>query len=514
MTSVLAPPPAEVRPQKGVSSTHAFDGVAALIGVLGFFVSFAGSWQASYWGDEAASVMSAERSLSSLFRMLGHVDAVHGTYYVFLHFWIDAFGASELSTRLPSAIAIGVAAAGTVVLARALINSQVAVIAGIVFAVLPRVTFMGAEARSTAFATAIAVWLTVLLVHILRRRNTNAGVRFGMWAGYAGLFAAGIYLFLYVALLIPVHGLAVLILVRPRKRRLISLATWAVAAGVGLALATPVVIAGANQREQISFIGRRPPVEVLDAALHQWFSNVPLAILAWALIALSVVTVLVDRRARVTRVGITRHALAIMLAWMLIPSAILLIGTRLVTPMYSFHYLSISTPAVAIAIAVGIACFRARLVQAAALLLVVSLAVPTYLSQRGDFGKNGGIDWRQASAFVRENANPGDALVFDESVVPWRTPRLAIHLYPDSFQGLRDVTLARPFQETDGLWDETVPLLEATDRLMNIDTVWLLQYKGSSQSKSGTDILTLQRLGYKVAETTTVNRTIIIEMTR
>ena len=446
--------------------------------------------------------------------MLGNVDAVHGTYYVFLHFWIDAFGASELSTRLPSAIAIGVATAGTGVLARALINSRVAVIAGIVFAVLPRVTFMGAEARSTALATVIAVWLTVLLVHILRTRHAHAGVRFGLWVGYTVLFAAGIYLFLYVALLIPVHGLAVLMLVWPRKRLMTSLATWAVAAGAALALAAPLLIAGANQREQISFIGRRPPVEVLDAALHQWFSNVPLAILAWALIALALFAVFVGRRARLTRVRITRNALAIMLVWMLIPSAILLIGTRLVTPMYSFHYLSICTPAVAIAIAVGIACFRARPVQAAALLLVVALALPTYLSQRGDFGKNGGIDWRQASAFVQANANQGDALVFDESVMPWRTPRLAIHLYPDSFQGLRDVTLARPFETTNWLWDETVPLSAVTDQLTNTSTVWLLQNKGSTEKKNGTDIHTLRQLGFTVAETTTVNRTIIIEMTR
>ena len=87
---------------------------AALLGLLGILVSAFGSWQPSYWGDEAASVMSAERSLSSLFRMLGNVDAVHGAYYLILHFWIQAFGATEFSTRLPSAIAIGNAISGTV----------------------------------------------------------------------------------------------------------------------------------------------------------------------------------------------------------------------------------------------------------------------------------------------------------------------------------------------------------------------------------------------------------------
>ena len=73
--------------------------------------SFAGSWVPSLWGDETVSIMSAERSLPSLFSALGHIDAVHGGYYLFLHGWIGLFGASELSVRLPSAIAVGFAAA-------------------------------------------------------------------------------------------------------------------------------------------------------------------------------------------------------------------------------------------------------------------------------------------------------------------------------------------------------------------------------------------------------------------
>lgn len=456
--------------------------------------------------------MSAERSFSSLFRMLGNVDAVHGTYYVFLHFWIDAFGASELSTRLPSAIAIGVATAGTAVLAHMLINTRVAIIAALVFAVLPRVTFMGAEARSTALATAIAVWLTVLLVHTLSTHSPRAGDQFGLWAGYAVLLAVGTYMFLYVALLIPVHGLAVL-LMQHRQDRWKTIAKWATATGAGLVLAVPVIVEGMTQREQLSFIARLQ-VDVLHAAVNQWFGNVPLAVLAWTLIALAIAAIFVGSRSWRTHVPITRSVLAVMLSWMLIPSAVLLIGTLLVTPMYLQRYLSICTPAAAITIAVGIACLRTRWLQAAALLLVVALAVPTYLSQRGDFGKNKGSDWRQAAAVLQSSAKPGDAVVFDESPSPSRKPRLAIHLYPDSFQGLRDVTLACPFETTNWLWDETVPLSSVTDQLTNTSTVWLLQNKGSTESKNGTDIHTLRQLGFTVAETTTVNRTIIIEMTR
>jgi mannosyltransferase len=457
--------------------------------------------------------MSAERSLPSLFRMLGNVDAVHGTYYVILHFWIDAFGATEFSTRLPSAIAIGVATAGIYLLARRLTDTTVATISALVFVVLPRVTYMGAEARSTAMATAIAVWLTVLLVQIVRREATGRTARARIWSGYAVLLAAGIYMFLYVVLLVPVFALTAFLLSHRGAHRRRVLSDWAVASAAALLLALPVILAGVNQREQIAFIGRRPETSVLDAAVKQWFGNVPLAILAWLLIGVAMVTGYL-LRARLAATPATRKTLDIALAWMLFPSAVLLFGTHFVTPMYSLRYLSMSTPAAAIAVGIGIAWFRPRWAQASVMVLILSLMLPLYQAQRGDYGKNGGSDWRQVADIVRAGAQPGDAIVFDESVRPSRKPRLAMHLYPEAFRGMRDVTLARAYDATGSLWDVTAPLVSVGERLTGTTTAWVLQYKGSKEFTSGNDIRALQQLGFTVTGSTTVNRTIIIELTR
>jgi mannosyltransferase len=509
------------------------------VGAFGFLVSVAASWQPSFWGDEAASVMSAERSLPSLFRMLGHIDAVHGTYYVFLHYWIGLFGASEFSVRFPSAIAIGVAAAGTAVLARRLVNARVGVIAGLVFSVLPRVTYMGSEARSIALATAIVVWVMVMLVHLLRRDAGGAGGAVGTapvgwagrtgwagWAGWAVLFSAGIYMFLYTVLLIPVYALAVLLF---GSRR--TLVRWAIAAAGGLIVSIPVMVWGVRERRQISFIGRRPQVDLPSAAVQQWFGNSALAVLAWALILLAVVAGFIARR-RLGNARAIRRVLTVALAWMLIPSAVLFIGTRLVTPMYSLRYLSICAPAAAIVIAIGVASVRYRWLRLCALALIAVLAAPTYVSQRGEFGKNDGSDWRQAAAVVQTGARPGDAIVFDETTRPSRRPRLAMHLYPDAFRGLRDVTLKRPYQHVNWLWDTTKPLDEVTDQLANTDTVWLLQYNDTTARTGGSDgfddpstadhtdnsdeadLRTLQQAGFRVENMTTVNRTVVVELTR
>lgn len=493
-----------------------FTGTAAGLGAFGFLVSVAGSWNPSYWGDEAASVMSAERSLPSLFTMFGNVDAVHGTYYILLHFWIQAFGTSELATRLPSALAIGAATMGTAILARGLFTARIAVLAGLVFAVLPRVTFMGAEARSTALATACAIWLTVLLLRIIRVAalpTTSIRMRRGLWAAYAALGALGIYVFLYLVLLIPVHALAVW-LWAPREHRRSVWRKWLVATGSAILLAAPVLVYGLAQHDQISFIGSRPQVSVLTALVSQWFDSAPVALAAWTLIVLAGVLGYFSQRSSRGFAQPIRPALTVMLAWIVGPTAVLLIGTRLVAPMYIQRYLSFCTPAVAIVIALGIAYLGRRWLQAGALLLLVALIAPVYLSQRTAFAKDGGSDWRQASAVIAANAHPGDAVIFDGSVKPSRLPRLALRLYPAAFTGLQDVTLATPFQQTSGLWDLTTPLVSVSDKLAKTTTVWILENVGSTETVAETDVHELEGWGFSPAMTTTINRTTIIEMTR
>ena len=105
---------------------------AAVAGAIALVVTWLGSWNPSFWGDEAATVMSAQRPIASLFAELQQVDAVHGLYYLFMHFWIGAFGPSELSARFPSAIAVGLVVAGTVVLGSRLAGLRFGILTGLV----------------------------------------------------------------------------------------------------------------------------------------------------------------------------------------------------------------------------------------------------------------------------------------------------------------------------------------------------------------------------------------------
>jgi mannosyltransferase len=466
------------------------------LGVIGFLVSFIGSWIPSYWGDEAASVMSAERSLPSLFRMLGHIDAVHGTYYLFLHFWIGAFGASELATRLPSAIAAGFIVTGTFFVGQRLARRSVGVAAALSCAVLPRIEYLGGETRSYAFSTAIAVWLTVLLLELIRRRSTSRW----LWAGYALGVAVGLYVFLYLGLLILVHGAYLLTSRRfaPRRRR------WLQAVVVAAILGLPIIWYGYQQRGQISFLSHRNYVSAVNILVFQWLGNGFLAAVAWALVVLAVVSAIIAWRRWHER----SELIVLTALWVVIPTAALL-AISIMNPTYNLRYLSFSAPGLALLVVAGVFRLRARWLKVAALGTVIALAMPTDVGQREPYAMDQGSDLAQTAAIIGAKAHPGDAIVFDRTTLPSQRLRLALHLYPSDFAGLKDVGLKESYRKRDGLWDTTWPLDLVSERLNGINTVWLLELTGSPDNKQGTDVRTLEELGYQMQSKQTVNRAII-----
>lgn len=462
-------------------------------------MSFIGSWIPSFWGDEAATVVSAERPLSALWAELGRVDAVHGAYYLFMHFWINLFGASELSVRLPSSIAVGLAVAGTVVLATLLFSRRVAVIAAVVFVAIPRVNLDGVEGRSYAMTMAAAVWLTVFFVLLVRSRSTRRLA----WVAYGLAVAFSIYLFLYLVLLAGVH---LLVLLSSRQNRML-VRSWLLAAAVAVVAAAPILAYGLTQHHQIAFLAGRNYANAKSIFVAQWFDTVWLAIAAWAFIAIA--AVVIARR--------HPNRFVLVFGWLILPTAALVIGHYTITPMYNLRYLSFCTPIVAIAIAVGISAIGRNWIRVAAVALIVGLAVPSYLSARTQYAKDHasnyaghpGSDLRQAAAVVAENAAAGDAVVFDSTVRPSRNPRLALRLYPQDFTGLQDVELVTPYWQTSGLWDVTTTPLDS--RLDGITTVWALELP---HTRTPADVVKLEQLGYTITKEILVHRITVYELTQ
>jgi len=511
---------------------------ASIVGALAMVVTWLGSWNPSYWGDEAATVMSADRPIGTLLAELRNVDAVHGLYYLLMHFWIGLFGTSELSTRAPSAIAVGALVAGTVVLGARLAGLRFGILAGMVCAILPRTTFLATEARSYAMGTAIAVWVTVYFVGLLRRRET----RTRPWLVLGALVGLASYLFLYLVLLAVVHG--VVLITSTGGRRHLSL--WVRSLLVTCALAAPIALLAYLERGQLAFLAIRGYATPANVIVSQWFGdfkaggNVIVPILGWSLMALAVVTVIVltvrhSPHAVLENRSSDRDTVRLGLAWLVVPTALLLAGNAWVSPVYNVRYLSFSTPAVALLIAVGllaagrlaaraVARFdivrraaggvptrRATMAVTAVLLLALgAAALPGYLAQRGPYAKNGGSDWRQVADYIQANASEGDAVIFDPTTKPSQRPELAYRLYPQQFAAVDAVAVQTPYYDRPHLWDVVAPLADVRGELARSTSVWALELPVGNEVPE--DIADLTAHGYRVVSSHLVHRIVVYQL--
>ncbi len=464
--------------------------------------------------------MSAQRPLPSLFAMLGNVDSVHGTYYLLLHFWIDAFGASAFSVRFPSALAVGVAVAGTVVLAGRLAGMRAAVFTGSVAMLLPRLTSVGTETRSFAFTAALAIWLTVLLVQVVGTRRPRWGWGWGWgWALYMLLVAASAYLFLF-SLLIPLaHALA--LAWAPATRPMLR--HWLIATTGGVVLAAPILVWGFLQRNQISYLSHRNAASWDSVVVGQWFGNRLYAAMVLVLLVVAVTNAALLRvRARgrpdealsrapeapePARLNIVVLASAVAF----VPPAVLLIA-NLFGAVYTNRYLAMSAPAIAVLI--GYLLSRIPWVWGIVALLALTLsAIPTYLQQRTPFAKNDS-DWSQVADIVRGHATADDAVVFDDATRPSVRLRLAIHTYPGAFDGLNDITLNVPYAENSWWWDKTFRVKTVASRFTGVDRVWLLEYRPADRPADTYGLADLRALGFDITATYPAHRSVVYELTR
>lgn len=494
-------------------ASRALGRLTIAIGALATLISAIGSWIPSLWGDEAASVLSAVRELDSLTTMLAHVDAVHGAYYLALHAWVDLAGTSPFAVRFPSALAAGCCAAGIAWLCGRFGSLRFATLAGMAAAMLPRLTYAGAEARSSAFAAAVATALCILLAEMTLRRTV--GRRW--WVAYAAVLAGGTYAFFYLGLMIVVAGVVVACAppLRPQWRR------WAVASVAAIALASPVIVFALLERHQVAFLAQRDVVNPDAVLVRMWFGAWPFALLAWGLIVLALAVWATDEVRRIRRGGAWMPRLeAIAVPWLILPMGILLAISPIVAG-YSARYGTFAAPAAAVLMAVGVRRLaglgRSKRMPWLAVLVVTASVIavaPVWAAQRTPYAKNHS-DWNDIATVISEQAAVGDAIVFDEGVRPSRRTRLAMNTNAAAFSALVDPTVRTA--AADGVsWHDTAYTVAEAARIGRFDgitRVWVVEY-ATTRTVDAWGIADLEALGFRRAGATSGYRSTVYLFTR
>jgi mannosyltransferase len=455
MTTLLrapsAPPVARLRSARRLTP--------AAVGLVAFLLSEIGNWIPSLWYDEAATVTSATRSWPQLLQEVQNIDAVHLAYYSLMHVVFSLFGYSPFTLRLPSAIAVGLTAALIVVLVRKIADARLALIAGTVYLLLPRVTWMGGEGRSYAFSALLAVLLTLALVTALRSTRRR------WWLVYAAVALLSCVFFIYLALVVVAQGVTVLI--RSRQR----LGAWlssAVAVGI---LLLPFVFVVRGEQAQVKWIGPLDSGTLKQIFVGQWFwSSAFVPIIGWSLLAIG--AFLLVRRHR-------NGLAALLLPSLLLPTVLLLLASALYEPLYSPRYVSMCTPFVAIVMAVAIARLRRPWLVLPAIALLAALTVPSvFLHQRAPEAKQQS-SWSQVAALLssERTADPASRTGIVYGPVRYHltaTSRVIEYSYPGAFAGTTDLTLQTAAAQTGSLWETETPLSESLARLNGLDTVYLI----------------------------------------
>lgn len=429
------------------------------IGVAGFLISAAGSWRPSFWVDESATISSANRPAYDLgYLVIARADAVHGLYYFFMNGWFRVFGISELSARLPSAIAVGIAAGGLVVLGTLVSGRRVGVVAGLIFVVLPRTTWAGTEARSYAMCAAAAVLLTIAFVLAVRERTPRR------WTLYAVGVVLSLLLFIYLATVVVAH--LVTLLVNPRTRQ--NLSSWVPAAGLALLVSYPFIHLARSQSGQLDWI---PAVDwhVFRSIFeYQWF---PGALLLAVVAHLLVLAALTRQRHEVDE-----DLLTLALPWALVPTGLVLTCSVLIDPIYLDRYLTFGAPAVALLLGFAVCKITTDQVKQLGVVSILGLlALPAYIDQRRSFAEYNGTDFSQTADYVQQHAAAGDCIVYDTDV-SWLpgSMRAAQAANPDAFTGLVDVGLRIDRLAVHDIFDRSLSTDEMAARTADCPAIWVL----------------------------------------
>lgn len=459
--------------------------------------AFSGTGSATLNGDELATISAASRSLAGMWELAQHIDGHFLPYYLFMHFWAMA-GTAELWLRLPSALAIGVAAWFLADLGRRLHTTRAGVIAAAVFAILPSVSYFGAFARSYAFAAAAVVFSFWALHRALERPGAAR-----RWVVYGVTVALVCSTHLFAVLVLPAH------LALARRGVLVRMSA---ALAAGCIPAAVLGLIGYGERHAISWIPQRGPEVWLKfpkmAAGTTAFGVllIALALAGAALLWRAARTADSPRTAarpgaaggreeaggQVAGKGPTleggpsaaedprvegrpsaagRSWVVALTGWLVLPPVLLLAVSHLVTPVYVDRYLFVTAPALALLAGLALAAVPRFHVVAAVAVVVAgcALSFPDHVDIREENGRFENIPW----ALRVIKAEPEDAIVYGQSQL-----RRGFEYYADSLMPV-DVLKSGDEPSPDGFgYPERSDVSAALEGRERVWVVW----RGSKKS--------------------------------
>ncbi len=358
----------------------------------------------SLWMDEGLSWEVATLPLPAMRHFVLAKEPWNGFYYSLLKIWIDVFGASELSMRMPSVIA-GVATIPLIyTVGKKLFGTRSGLVAALLFAVSPMAVFFAHEARTFTLEWMLIAVALLFLLRVLEKPS------FGNLAGWIAASVLAAYAHPYSATAVPAELLSLVMLERHRVPWGHLLAGTAI---LGLLVAPLLWLVRREANQLASWI---PALswDSLGRSVYGMFNGLwadgfwtdpsgQMVVTAYALGVLIGIIAFVRAwdQSRAAAMPFVLTSLSVLVPFGLV------VAYSALRPSLSYRYMLFTLPALCLFVAGGIGTARSRTVQVVTLAALLTGSVwhswaisqPTWRA-----------DWRIPASLILAHAKPGDAV--------------------------------------------------------------------------------------------------------
>lgn len=361
----------------------------ATIGVLAFALRVWHLGARSLWLDEGVSIGLARMSWHEFARALSSREANMSLYYLLLRWWAH-LGDSEFFLRLPSVLCGTAAIVIFMIFAARILGERVALITGLLLSVSVLQIRYSRELRSYGL---VLVLIALSWVYYERAVRDDRRRWLALWAVIS---AAAVYAHFFAALIIAAQLLCLLFADLSRERIVRFIAAAVLVALMVLPLLYFVVYTTANPLSWVAPLS--------TSGLYMFaaeFANGGVAQVATALLLFAASTWLLLSSPKLERwarsVAVLGAALPILV--------VALISLR--QPAFLSRYLIVALPNFLLAIAIALARLPGR-ISAIVVFGIAVLGIPTL---RDFYAEPAWNDFRDAAAYVSQQAQPGDVML-------------------------------------------------------------------------------------------------------
>jgi uncharacterized membrane protein len=349
----------------------------------------------SFWADEAASVVFAKLGWAEFWHTLTTSEANMGLYYLLLRGWVQ-INDHGWFVRLLSAVAAVATVPAVYAISRIVFSHRAGMIAALLLAVnVFHVTF-SQEARSYSLAVLLVTCSCLFFVQAMKMPQRRSG------ALYILTSAAALYAHFFAALVLAVQAVSLLFFPPPRALVWKQLRLMLIIAGLGFPLLLFILLRSSDQLDWVQPSSAR--------GVYHFFTYLTGSGLKFiiALIALA----LAFRRWSVQRSqqkwSVGTWSFLFVSLWLGLPVVVTLFFSHW-KPLFAPRFLLICLPASVILVGQGLAEISRNWVRRTAVTVVVLSSIWTL---RTYYRQPPQEDWKSATRFLIQNAQPGDAVFF------------------------------------------------------------------------------------------------------